>query len=136
MRDSITNGDLTTDGNVSYTIINDLHGIIKYFGMSSHTPTNLPNKNDREFKCDPHLKDVQKLTQMINVTASCMITLCKSICPGLSCSRLMNDTIIKLRKSLYINDDGKNYKRIFEHVMEQMYCIMINANQGSTKKGL
>ena len=43
-----------------------------------------------------------------------MITLCKSICPSPSCSSLMKDTTIKLRKSLNINDDGKDYKRILE----------------------
>ncbi len=42
MRDSIMNGDLTTDGNVLYATINDFHDTIKYFGMSSHTTTNLP----------------------------------------------------------------------------------------------
>ena len=41
-KDSIVNEDLTTDGNTSYKTINDLRNIIKYFGMSNHTTSNLP----------------------------------------------------------------------------------------------
>jgi len=44
MKDSIMNEDLTTDGNVLDETINDLRDIIKYFGMSNHTTSNLPKK--------------------------------------------------------------------------------------------
>lgn len=70
---------------------------------------------------------------MVYITTPCMITLCKSLCPHPSCSRLMKDAAIKLKKSLNINNDGKDYKRMFEHLMEQMCCIMINPKQGSTE---
>ena len=44
------NEDLTTDGNVSYETINDLRDVIKYFGMSNHTTSNLPKKNRKNSK--------------------------------------------------------------------------------------
>ena len=33
-----------------------------------------------------------------------------------------------------MSSDDRKYKSLFDNIMEQMYCIMINAKKGSTEK--
>ena len=62
---------------------------------------------------------------------TCMKTLSESICSSPFYIRLIKVTTAKLRKSSNIDNENKDFQKMFQILMELMYCIMINVKQGS-----
>ena len=73
---------------------------------------------------------------MANISTGCVKQVLKSICPGPSRKQLKHDISTRLKKNLGENVvlEEQNYKVLFENIMEQMYCIMMNSKNGSTEK--
>ena len=80
------NDELTTDGNSntheSVKIIQGLGGVIKYFGLSKYTSSNIATKQEREYENNLDEKNNRKYTQMVNISSVCIKHVRKSICPG------------------------------------------------------
>ena len=131
---SVLNDDITADEDGSRQTLDKLNDVIKYFGLSKHTITNLPTMNDREYEYDLHTRDIRKWSQMVKISTSCTNHLLSTICPGPSRTILTHDVINRLKKSIKIYDEEKKYKQMFEHLMEQMYCIMKHAKKGSIER--
>ena len=132
------NDELTTDGtnaNESVSTIKELNDIVRHFGLSKYTLSNIPSRLEREYEPDLDERDKRKYTQMVNISTKCIKQILKSICPGPSRKQLERDISIKLSKSgrdTVMHE--RKYKLLFEKLMEQMYCIMMNAKNGSTEK--
>ena len=132
------NDELTVDGNSnaqeSVNTIQDLKDIIKHFGLSKYTSTNIPSRQDREYENNLDETDKRKYTQMVNISTGCINQVLKSICPGPSRRQLQRDISSRLSKNVGETADERKYRILFENMMEKMYCIMMNAKKGSTEK--
>ena len=73
-----------TNSNIheSENIIQGLGDVIKYFGLSKYTSSNIPTKQEREYENNLDEKDKRKYTQMVNISSGCIKHVLKSICPG------------------------------------------------------
>ena len=131
---NVLNDDITADQSDGIKTLNEMNDIIKYFGLPKYTNSNVPSMNEREFDYGLETKDVRKWTQMVKITTSCTNHLLSTICPGPSRPNLTHDVINRLKRSIKIYDDQRKYKQMFEHMMEQMYCIMKQAKKGSIEK--
>ena len=127
------NDELTVDGNSnaqeSVNTIKDLKDIIKHFGLSKYTSTNIPSRQDREYENNLDETDKRKYTQMVNISTGCINQVLKSICPGPSRRQLQRDISSRLSKNVGETADERKYRILFENMMEQMYCIMMNAKK-------
>ena len=139
----VLNDELTTDGinsnankSVTTSTINELKDVVRHFGLSKYTLTNIPSRLEREFESDLHEKQKRKYTQMVNVSSRCIKQVLTSICPGPSRRQLERDISLRLSRSAEDTTvrHERNHKLLFENLMEQMYCIMMNAKNGSTEK--
>ena len=134
------NDELTTDGNTNAnesvtSTIKELNDVVRHFGLSRYTLTNIPSRLEREYEPDLDERDKRKYTQMVNISVRCIKQVLKSICPGPSRRQLERDISLRLSRSgrdTVIHEH--KYKSLFENLMEQMYCIMMNAKNGSTEK--
>ena len=71
---------------------------------------------------------------MVKISTECVNQVLKNICPGPSRKKLKREIGNRLYKSLGEVPDEKKYKQLFEHLMEQMYCMLIHAKNGSVEK--
>ena len=71
---------------------------------------------------------------MVNVSTGCIIQVLKSICPGPSRRQLQRDISTRLSKNVGETAEERKYRILFDNMMEQMFCIMMNAKKGSTEK--